>query len=61
MSRHTATWLTRALGGLSVAMLLASVALYFLARFPPSPHLTMWRALGPTTAVKRTVATDSAD
>ena len=31
------------------------------ARSPPSPHLTMWRAVGPTIAVKRTVATVSTE
>jgi hypothetical protein len=31
------------------------------ARSPPSPHLTMWRAVGPTIAAKRTVATVPTD
>jgi hypothetical protein len=31
------------------------------ARSPPSPHLTMWRAVGPTIAVQRTMATVSTD
>jgi hypothetical protein len=39
----------------------ARIALYVLARSPPSPQLTMWRAVGPTTAIKRTVASVSTD
>jgi hypothetical protein len=61
VSTHTATWLAWSLAGLSVAISVASIALYILARSPPSPPLTMWRALGPTIAVRRTVATDSTD
>ena len=61
VSTHTATWLAWSLAGLSVAISVARIALYVLARSPPSPHLTMWRAVGPTIAVKRTVATVSTD
>jgi len=61
MSTHTATRLAWSLAGLSVAIAVARIALYVLARSQPSPHLTMWRAVGPTIAVKRTVATVSTD
>jgi hypothetical protein len=61
VSAHTATRLAWSLAGLFVAISVASSALYVLARFPPSPHLTMLRAIGPTIAVKRAVATVSTD
>ncbi len=57
MSTHAATRLAWSLAGLSAAISVARIALYVLARSPPSPHLTMWRTVGPTIAVRRTVAT----
>ena len=61
VSTHTATWLAWSLAGLSVAISVARIALYVLARSPTSPPLTMWRTVGPTIAVRRTVATVSTD
>jgi hypothetical protein len=59
MSTHAATRLAWSLAGLSVAISVARIALYVLARSRPSPHLHMCRALGPTIALKRSVATVS--
>jgi hypothetical protein len=59
MSTLAAAWLVWSLAGLSVAISVARIVLYVLARSPPSPHLTMWKEVGPTIAVKRTVATVS--
>jgi hypothetical protein len=61
VSTYTATRLAWSLAGLSVAISVARIALYVIAGSPPSPHLTMWRVVGPTIAEKRTVATVSTD
>jgi hypothetical protein len=39
MSTHAATRLAWSLAGLSAAISVARIALYVLARSPPSPHL----------------------